>query len=93
MDRRLKEESQLIPDTCSCGRGRLHKGITKYIIEVGNEVVVIKNIPAWICDICDETYITPEVSKKIDEIMSAFRAGRLLARPIAAGRVELTMSA
>ncbi len=93
MDRRQEAESELIPDTCSCGRGRLHKGITKYVVEVGNEVIVIKNIPAWICDLCDETYISPEVSKKIDEIMSAFRAGKLLAKPLATGQVELTMSA
>jgi len=93
MDRRPKEENELIPDTCSCGRGRLHKGVTKYIAEVGNEMVVIKNIPAWICDVCNEAYITPEVSRKIDEVMNAFRAGRLLAKPIAAGQVELTMSA
>lgn len=93
MDRRPKEESELIPDTCIYSRGRLHKGITKYIVEVGNEVVIIKNIPAWICDVCDEAYITPEVSRKIDEVMSAFRTGRFLAKPIAAGQVELTMSA
>ncbi len=43
----------MIPDTCCCGRGRLQKGITKYIVEVGGGVVVIRNIPAWICDLCD----------------------------------------
>ena len=93
MDRLLDEESELIPDTCICGRGKLHKGFTKYIIEVENEVIVIKNVPTWICDICDEAYITPEVSRKIDEIIRAFKAGKLLAKPIAAGEVELTMSA
>jgi YgiT-type zinc finger domain-containing protein len=93
MDKRRSEKSELIPDMCSCGRGRLHKGITKYVFEVENEVIIITNVPAWICDLCDEAYITPEVSKKIDEIMRAFRAGKLLARPIAAGQVELSMSA
>ncbi len=92
MDRSQDEESELIPDTCHCGRGRLHKGVTKYIVEIGNEVVVIRNIPAWVCDLCDETYITPEVSEKIDEIIADFRAGKLLAKPIAAGQVELTIS-
>jgi YgiT-type zinc finger domain-containing protein len=93
MDRRSDEEIELIPDTCSCGRGRLHKGITKYIVEVEDEVIIIKNVPAWICDLCDEAYISPEVSRKIDDIMKAFRAGKLLARPVAAGQVELSMSA
>ena len=93
MDRLPDEESELIPDTCICGRGKLHKGLTKYIVGVENEVIVIKNVPAWICDICDEAYITPEVSRKIDEIIRAFKAGKLLAKPIATGEVELTMSA
>ena len=93
MDRLPDEERELIPGTCICGRGKLHKGLTKYIAGVGNEVIVIKNVPAWICDICDEAYITPEVSRKIDEIIRAFKAGKLLAKPIVAGEVELTMSA
>jgi YgiT-type zinc finger domain-containing protein len=93
MDKRSDEEIELIPDTCSCGRGRLHKGITKYIVEVEDEVIIIKNVPAWICDLCDEAYISPDVSGKIDDIMKAFRAGKLLAKPVAAGQVELSMSA
>ncbi len=93
MDRLQDEEIELIPDTCSCGRGKLHKGVTKHIVEIDNEVIVIKNVPAWICDLCDESYITPAVSEKIDEIIDAFRAGRLLSKPIAAGQIELTMSA
>ena len=93
MDRCSEEEIELIPDTCDCGRGKLHKGFTKHIVDIENEIIVIKNVPAWICDLCDEAYISPEVSKKIDKIIKAFRAGKLLARPLAAGQVELTMSA
>ena len=92
MDRCSEEEIELIPDTCDCGRGKLHKGFTKHIVDIENEIIVIKNVPAWICDLCDEAYISPEVSKKIDKIIKAFRAGKLLARPLAAGQVELTMS-
>jgi YgiT-type zinc finger domain-containing protein len=93
MDRPQNEESQLIPDECSCGRGKLHKGFTKYIVEIEKEVVVIRNVPAWLCDLCDEAYISPDISEKIDEIVKAFRAGKLLAKPLAAGQVELTMRA
>jgi YgiT-type zinc finger domain-containing protein len=92
MDRCSEEEIELIPDTCDCGRGKLHNGFTKHIVDIENEIIVIKNVPAWICDLCDEAYISPEVSKKIDKIIKAFRAGKLLARPLAAGQVELTMS-
>jgi hypothetical protein len=56
---------------------------------VKDEVVVIKDVPALLCDCCDEAYITPEVSEKIDEIMEEFYAGKLLAKPLAAGVVAL----
>jgi len=92
MDRLQDEEIELIPDTCSCGRGRLRRGFTKHIVEIDDKVIVIRNVPAWTCDICGESYITPTVSEKIDEIVAAFRAGRLLSKPIAAGQIELTMS-
>jgi len=43
------------------------------------------------CDLCDEAYLTPEASREIDKIVKDFREGRLLAKPIAAGEVELKM--
>ena len=42
-----------------------------------------------ICDICDEAYITPESSREIDEIVRDFLEEKLLAKPIAAGEVDL----
>lgn len=57
MDKSQTAEIELVPETCSCGRGKLHKGITE------------------------------------DEIIAAFPAGKLLAKPLAAGKVELAMNA
>ena len=91
MDRPYDEKKELIPDTCSCGRGRLHHGFKEYVTKVNGGVVVIKNVPALMCDLCDEAYLTPEASKEIDKIVKDFREGRLLAKPIAAGEVELKM--
>lgn len=36
---------------------------------------------------------SPDVWDKIDEIIIAFRTGKLLAKPLAAGQVELAMNA
>jgi YgiT-type zinc finger domain-containing protein len=89
MDKPYDEKKVLIPDTCNCGRGRLRHGITEYVTRVNDGVLVIKNVPALICDLCDEAYLTPEASREIDKIVKDFREGRLLAKPIAAGEVEL----
>jgi YgiT-type zinc finger domain-containing protein len=79
------------PDVCNCGRGRLRLGVTEYVTRVEGSVLVIKNVPALICDICDEAYITPEASREIDRVVKEFREGRLLAKPIAAGEFDLKM--
>jgi hypothetical protein len=54
---------------------------------VGDEIVVIRDVPALICDTCGEIEYTLEVSRDIDLIMKDFFAGRLLAKPLAAGEV------
>ena len=91
MDRPHDEKRELIPDVCNCGQGRLRSGVTEYVTKVEGSVLVIKNVPALICDVCGEAYLTPESSRKIDEIVKDFREGRLLAKPIAAGEVDLKM--
>jgi len=79
------------PDVCRCGRGRLRRGVTEYVTRVEGSVLVIKNVLVLICDICDEAYLTPESSREIDRVVKEFREGRLLAKPIAAGEVDLKM--
>ncbi len=77
------------PDACGCCKSKLHEGFTEFIVKVKNEVIVIKDVPALVCDCCDEAYISPEISEKIDEVMEEFYAGKLLAKPLAAGEVAL----
>ena len=89
MDKPNDEKKELIPDTCICGRGRLQPGITEYVTKVEDSVLVIKNVPALICDLCGESYLMPDASREIDKMVRDFREGRLLARPIAAGEVDL----
>ena len=44
-----------------------------------------------VCDVCDEAYLLPESSREIDRVVKEFREGRLLAKPIAAGEVDLKL--
>jgi YgiT-type zinc finger domain-containing protein len=80
-------------DTCALCGGGLREGSTELVLKAGDEVVIIKKVPALVCSCCGEAYVTPEISEKIDEVMKEFRAGKILARPIVAGEIELKMSA
>lgn len=73
-------------DSCRCAV-RMREGRHDFMARVGDEIVVIKDVPALICDTCGEVEYTLEVSREIDVIMKEFFAGRLLAKPLAAGEV------
>jgi len=66
-----------VDDLCLCGRGGLHDGFTELKIRIENTLLVIKNVPARVCDLCDEAYISPETSKQIDAILEKYRAAAL----------------
>ena len=74
-------------DCCRCA-GKMHKGKHDFMARVVDEIIVIKDVPALICDICSEVEYTLDVSKDIDVIMKEFFAGRLLAKPLAAGEIR-----
>jgi len=81
-----KEEVQMnsnAHDCCDCA-GKMREGRHDFMARVGNEIVVIKDVPALICDTCSEVEYTLEISREIDVIMKDFFAGRLPAKPLAA---------
>ncbi len=78
------------PEGCCCGKGMLHPGVKDFIVKVGDEIIVIKAVPALVCK---EAYFTPDISMKIDEVMKDYYAGKLRTRPLKAGEVELEQDA
>lgn len=66
------------------------KGTAEFIARIRDETIVIREIPALVCDRCGEAYYTAEVSRKIDAVMADVHSGRLCCRPLAAGEVEVT---
>jgi len=79
----------MIPDSCSFCKGKLVKGETEFVVRVENEVLVIKDVSAYICEECGEAYYTPEISEKIDGIMKKLHNSTLLVHPLAAGELSL----
>jgi len=75
------------PNRCSFCKGRLLKGETEFIVRVESELLVIRDIPAYVCEECGEAYHTPAISRKIDRIIERFHESKLLVHPIAAGEL------
>jgi len=76
--------NSIVHDCCDCA-GKMREGEQDFMARVQNEILVIKDVPALICDTCGEVEYTLEISREIDVIMKDFFAGRLLAKPLAAG--------
>ena len=80
----------MIPERCTFCKGTRHEGRTEFIARAGDGVIVIRDVPALVCDRCGEAYYSAEVSRKIDAVMVDVHSGRLCCRPLAAGEVKLT---
>ena len=91
MDR--SSDAKEIDYLCLRGRGKLKEGHTELRVKVEGTLLVIKNVPARVCSLCDEAYVSPETSRQIDEIIAKYRAGGLAAKPIPAEEIDLMQAA
>lgn len=55
------------PGRCSFCKGRLDEGKTEFVAKVGDEVISIKDVPAYVCENCGEAYFTPEISRALSK--------------------------
>ncbi len=51
-----------------CKQGLTHDGMTTVTLERGNTTVVIKDVPAEICENCGEYYLSEEVTEKVQNL-------------------------
>ena len=50
-----------------CKEGEIHPGQTTVTLQRGETTVIIKDVPADICDNCSEYYLSDEVSARVLE--------------------------
>lgn len=76
------------PDRCTFCRGKISEGETELVVKVGEKIIAIKDVSAYVCENCGEAYYTPEVSRKIDIVTKKFHESKLLLHPVAAGELS-----
>ncbi|MBP1910667.1 type II toxin-antitoxin system MqsA family antitoxin [Methanolobus bombayensis] len=74
----------MIPDKCSFCKGKLIEGKHEFVVKIGETVLAIRDVDAFICQECGEAYYTPETSRRIDKIMQKFYDSSLRVHPLAA---------
>jgi len=79
----------MIPERCTLCKGTLQEGKTEFIARVGDKIVVVRDVPAFICDRCGEAYYSAEISRKLDAVMKDAHSGRLCCGLLRPARLNL----
>ena len=56
-------------ERCDLCGGELRPGTTTLEIWQGDDLVVIRDVPARLCRQCDEAYVSADVSERLDEFI------------------------
>lgn len=66
-----KNRQRKLPEICSfCGKKAARLYLKNHTFGRGTRMVVIENVPTYVCDNCRESYVTAETSRVIDEVLA-----------------------
>ena len=51
-----------------CKSGNMAEGLTSITFERANATVVVKSVPANVCDNCGEAFIAEEIARKVHDV-------------------------
>lgn len=58
---------------CFYCKGEAIETTTKFIVDLGRCVVIVKNVPAHVCQQCGETSYSNEVAQQLEKIVEAVK--------------------
>lgn len=54
---------------CNVCQGKTKSTLTTYTQRYKDQIVIVENVPAWVCEQCGETYFDPEVVERIQGLI------------------------
>ncbi len=55
--------------SCNVCRGKVERQLTAYVQWYKGRLILIENVPAWVCEQCGETYFDPEVVERVQNLI------------------------
>lgn len=55
--------------TCFMCKGDLEPKVKTYVATLDNCVIIVKNVPALVCNQCGEAYYSDEVAERLENIV------------------------
>ncbi len=56
-----------------CGKDTF-KSTTTNVTDLGDSIIVVRNVPCYKCDDCDEVYYTADVVKQLEKIIDSVKS-------------------
>jgi YgiT-type zinc finger domain-containing protein len=54
---------------CALCRANLSNGKVNHIVDLGERIIIVKNVPANVCDQCGEYFVDNETAMKLEAIV------------------------
>lgn len=61
---------------CILCKADLTKGNVNHIVDLGEGIIIIKNVPANICEQCGEYYVDTQIALKLESIVEEVKKSR-----------------
>ena len=58
---------------CTFCKGTTQEGLSTFTTDLGDCIVIIRNVPSYICEQCGETYYSTEVMQQVYRIVQSVR--------------------
>ena len=62
---------------CPICKGELKRGTTTFTADLEKGVLIIKNVPADVCNQCGEAFIPNDVAKSIEQVVKSAREKKM----------------
>jgi YgiT-type zinc finger domain-containing protein len=68
---------------CNVCHGKLEHALTTYTQHYKGRLIVVENVPAWICEQCGETYYDPDIVDRLQTLIwSEAAPTRIIETPV-----------
>ncbi len=59
--------------SCFFCKGTLEHKLVNHIVDLGDTIIIVKDVPADVCTQCGETSYSDKVAKRLEEIVNSMR--------------------
>ena len=59
---------------CFMCKGMVQEGISTFTADMGGSIIIIKNVPSYVCGQCGETSYSNEVTQRLEQIVKNIMA-------------------